>query len=152
LPHFPNFSTDLCEIQRRCSHLIPCSHAEFRKNWLCGSHALFKAVNKTIFYISVRLFKIFGTHVHKFWVDLSFVKISAVRTILYSAASINSYPCFHIYCPIWAKFGVSELNVTLSSICEFGAYRLSKDRTFLTAIYGVKPHDTLKLVNALVKS
>ena len=48
LPHFPDFSTDLCEIQWSCSHLYRVAMKSFAKNWLCGSHALFKAVNRTL--------------------------------------------------------------------------------------------------------
>jgi hypothetical protein len=66
----------------------------------------------------------FGTDVHKFVLRVSVVKIDEVKTIIYLRASMNFIRTLHIYCPIWVKFGITDVDKILlifTSCVKMGA-------------------------------
>jgi len=50
---------------------------------------------------------------------MSFVKIGAVKTILYLRAHMNFFFTFHRYWPICVIFSIIDMRVILLSVCGF---------------------------------
>jgi hypothetical protein len=47
------------------------------------------------------------------------------------SGDVSCVRTFHIYCPIWVKFGTTHLHVIMLSICEFREYRHREGRSLL---------------------
>jgi len=107
-------------------HLIPLSHYAFRENQCSENHTLLATVNEILpnfYFFSSNLGKIrFRKRAQKRDVHFN-LKIHEVKTIVYFGAQTKFNSFFPQCCPIWVKFGVTDL---LLIICELHAVRHSK--------------------------
>jgi hypothetical protein len=60
------------------------------------------------------------------------MKIGAGKAMLYFREHINSACTFHMYGPTWVEFSISNLQIMLLSMYEFGENFHREGYTFLT--------------------
>jgi len=58
-------------------------------------------------------------------------KVSEVKAVVYFGAQTKFNPFFPQCCPIWVKFGITDLHTMLLIICESHANPHREGRTFI---------------------
>jgi len=66
------------------------------------------------------------------------MKIGAGKAMLYLREHMNSACTFHMYGPTWVEFSISDLQIMLLSMYEFGENFLTEGYTFLTGMSEIR--------------